>query len=181
MLYWLTLPQKQNVALPQKTILAVKVSSSRLEGKSQQNVWCMSLSWAVTCYKICCLQLLNYVSTEFCGMFNSQAACLVDFIPLVNHFCWQIFSKHCTISPLHCNHMPRLMKPHQALTFYYLRHHFDNCESRASGGKMWNSSGRNYILGHVTYSNAFSFLSSALQSWELLQYSSIYFMHTRCI
>jgi hypothetical protein len=44
-----------------------------------------------------------------------------------------------------------------------LRRHFNNCECSVSGGKIWELKCKNYNLDHITYSNAFSFHSSALR------------------
>jgi hypothetical protein len=59
--------------------------------------------------------------------FKNASSLMKQFIPVVNrHFCWHFPSKHRTKSPLNCNRRPRLVKPQHALSFFYLRRHFNS-------------------------------------------------------
>jgi hypothetical protein len=79
--------------------------------------------------------------------FTNAASLIKQFIPFVNwQFCCRFPSKHRTKSPLHCNRRPRLVKPQHTFCFFYLRRHFNTCESSASGGKIWKLKWRLIIL-----------------------------------
>jgi hypothetical protein len=66
-------------------------------------------------------------------------------------------------SLLKCIRRPRLVKSQYVLSFCYLKRRSNKCECSASGGKIWNSYGTNFILEHITYSDGFNFHSCDFQ------------------
>jgi hypothetical protein len=80
----------------------------------------------------------TWVSVTGAFSFTNAASLIKQFIQLVNqHFCWWCHSKHCMKSPLHCNCIPRFVKPQHIFSVFNLRYHFNSYECSTSGGKSW--------------------------------------------
>jgi hypothetical protein len=111
---------------------------------------------------------------------QKQPVCLIkQFIPLVNHhFCWCL-SKYHMKSILHYNRRHTLTQAQQTFSFFYLRCHFHVCECRTSLGKILKL--RWHELYHLTYSNAFNFLSCAFQTMSSVIVKFTHIMRTPCI